>query len=338
MIFSVERTGFIDCKLLVNQIMVDLEANGFIRKFPTAPLSTTDTLGVFEASPSVDPLAPLSPLVTAGATAQPWRIRLEALDESKVTIVAATPLQLPADGSLTSNDDGFEYSGHLGVKKAVSLSPLTTTLFINRSNLAVDQRASSPMSYRLSIAPHGISLFVWEPGNDSLGNNQSWFVIQRTVNNTTGVVKVTGKSPIHCLYGIKHTSIGTGNTLSPTVNLVNRFVVREADISRPTQSVVGSADSSDSARIININTMVSITEDNNYVISFPNGLNTQRFAYPTDELDLMGYTSSDVISQNSDVSITVYGETVPRIYKAMSSSGADNTGMRVLVLASGGSI
>jgi hypothetical protein len=63
----------------------------------------------------------------------------------------------------------------------------------------------------------------------------------------------------------------------------------------------------------------------------PNRLNTQRYAY-TDELDLIGYTSADVISQDSDVPVTVYGESSPRKYKAMKTSGPNNTGFRILVL------
>jgi len=330
MIFSVERTGFIDCKLLVNSILTDLEANGLTRKFPTTTLTSADTKGVYEVSATVDPLA----------LTQPWRIRMEAIDESHMTVVIATPNQLPDDGSLTYNDDGIEISGHLGVKTVVgpAFIPSADTVFINRANLAVDQRASSPMSYRMSVTPHGIALFVWEPGNDVAGNNQSWLVVQRTVNNGTGIVRTTGKSPVLCLYGIKHTSPGAGVAVSPTVDVTKRFTVREADIVRPTVSLSLTSDGPDSNRGIASSQLVAITEENNYVISFPNGLNTQRFAYPADEIDMLGYTSADVISQNSDISITVYGETAPRIYKAMSSNGPNNTGVRILLLASGGNI
>lgn len=326
--YSVERPGYTDCIVLLQAIQADLLANGFTRTYPAAgvPVLPTDKKFVFEAGPNVDPLA----------ATQPWRIHLEALNESYLLVSVATPVQLGSPvGDLTYMDDAKEISGHVGVSTNADPLNNANTLFLNRANLDVNQRASSPMSYRLTITGHGMALFVWEPGNDVNGNNQSWFVVQRTVNNATGIPRTTGKSPIFCVFGIKRQFAAPVAT-TPNVNILKRFTVREADISRPTPSVDAGVDMEDSARVINIANSVAITEDNNYVISFPNNLNTQRFAYPADELDIIAYTSADVISQNSDVSITVYNETAPRIYKAMSASGANNTGMRVLLLESGG--
>jgi hypothetical protein len=155
------------------------------------------------------------------------------------------------------------------------------------------------------------------------------------VNNTSGTPRITGKAPVVCVYGIRSFG-GIGTPTTPIVNKINRFTVRETDIVRPTVSIPANVDNPDAARVINSENSVAITEDNNYVISFPNGLNTNRFAYPVDELDLIAYTSADVISQNADVNITVYNEATPRVYKAMCASDIDNTGIRMLVLASGG--
>jgi hypothetical protein len=88
---------------------------------------------------------------------------------------------------------------------------------------------------------------------------------------------------------------------------------------------------------MNARQQVAISENNKYVITFPNGLNTSRYAY-THELDMIAYTSADVVSEGTNVPITVYGEGTPRIYKAMPSNGPNNTGMRMLVLVSGGGI
>lgn len=345
--FSIERNGFVDCQVLVKQLFQDLEANGFIRKFPTPPaiLQPTDYKAVYEAGANVDVLAPGAPLaipaipagseVIAGKTAQPWRLYIQALDSSRIVIAAATPLQINDAATLTFLDDGKEISGHMGVANNADLNAVTNTLFYNRSSMAVEQAASSPMSYRLTITNHGVSLFIWEAGNDHLGNSQSWFVVQRLVNNTNGTPRITGKAPVVCVYGIRSFG-GIGTPATPVVNKINRFTVRESDIVRPTVSIPANIDQADSSRIINSENMVSITEDNNYVISFPNGINTNRFAYPVDELDMIAYTSADVLSQNADVNITVYNEATPRGYKAMSASDIDNTGIRMLVLASGG--
>jgi hypothetical protein len=90
----------------------------------------------------------------------------------------------------------------------------------------------------------------------------------------------------------------------------------------------------DSRAIINPMNQVAITEDNKYVITFPNGLNTPRFAY-THELDIIATTSADVVSQWSEVPLTVYGETAPRVYKSMCANGPNNTGLRIMMLQEG---
>jgi hypothetical protein len=149
------------------------------------------------------------------------------------------------------------------------------------------------------------------------------------------------------------------NIPSPEYALVRRFIVREEDVLAPypthsfTKNAFGTnldyatggfpfgvpADKHtvDYNAVINTKQQVSISEDNKYVITFPNGLNTARYSY-THEMDMIAYTSADVISDGSEVSITVYGEATPRKYVAISANGPNNTGMRILVLKSGGGI
>lgn len=114
---------------------------------------------------------------------------------------------------------------------------------------------------------------------------------------------------------------------------IYKFVVSEADVFVPSPSVRADVDRTDSSAIINTQQQVAISTGNQYLVTIPNRLNTQRYAY-TDELDLIGYTSADVISQDSDVPVTVYGEASPRVYKAMKASGANNVGFRILSLIS----
>jgi len=116
---------------------------------------------------------------------------------------------------------------------------------------------------------------------------------------------------------------------------IYKFVVNESDVFVPSPSVRADVDRTDSAAIINTQQQVAISTGNQYLVTIPNRLNTQRYAY-TDELDLIGYTSADVISQDSDVPVTVYGESEPRVYKAMKASGANNVGFRILSLISVG--
>ena len=78
-------------------------------------------------------------------------------------------------------------------------------------------------------------------------------------------------------------------TILGPVSAVYKFVVREVDVEKPTLPADATASNADSNAIINSKQQVAITEANQYVITFPNGLNTQRYAY-TEELDLIAYT------------------------------------------------
>ena len=200
-----------------------------------------------------------------------------------------------------------------------------TKCFINRAlRMTGGNVASYPMSYRLAITSRGIWLGVWE---DSTTQESStffnWFLIQRPVDRTTGETLITGKAPVFC------------------VNAVGgkywKFTVRERDIFRPSARLQADIDLDDSEAIFNSAEQVSLSEDGKYIVTFPSRLNTSRYRYPH-ELDMLATTSADVVSQNTDVPLTVYGEDQPRTYRALHANALNNTGMRVLVLQSGGSI
>lgn len=106
-----------------------------------------------------------------------------------------------------------------------------------------------------------------------------------------------------------------------------KFVVCEADVQRPTLTRPADVAMPDSNPILNSSEMVSVSEDNKYVITIPKGLNTPRFAY-TQELDLIAYTSADVIGQFTEVDLPLYGTDYR--YKALPASRLKNTGMRIL--------
>lgn len=205
-------------------------------------------------------------------------------------------------------------------------------------------------AYSLTIAAHGVALVVWDEGGGPDGNKFSWFVVQRLVNPVTGAPKVTGKCPVFCVY-----SIGGGepNNVNWDENVttennpfvrthatydnspaIYRFTVREQDVLKPTIPVLASVDSPDNRLVINGKQQVGITEENKYVITFPTGFNTDRYFYK-DEIDLIVYTSADVFSQGTDIFITVYGESLPRQYRAMQANIQNNTGLRILILKQG---
>ena len=83
--------------------------------------------------------------------------------------------------------------------------------------------------------------------------------------------------------------------------------------------------------LFNSQNQVSLTEDKTYLLTFPHNLTTPRFRY-TEELDLMGTTSSDVVRTGQDVQFLTYGEWGPRTYRALPGSNVNNTGLRVAAL------
>ena len=76
---------------------------------------------------------------------------------------------------------------------------------------------------------------------------------------------------------------------------------------------------------------VALTEDKTYLLTFPHNLTTPRFRY-TEELDMIGITSADVVRSGQDIQFVTYGEWGPRTYRALPSSSHDNTGVRIAAL------
>ena len=95
--------------------------------------------------------------------------------------------------------------------------------------------------------------------------------------------------------------------------------------------VLADSHSPDNHAIFNGIEQVVLTEDKTYLLSFPHNLTTPRFRY-TEELDMVGATSSDVVMAGQDIQFTTYGEWGPRTYRAMPANGALNTGFRVAAL------
>jgi hypothetical protein len=83
--------------------------------------------------------------------------------------------------------------------------------------------------------------------------------------------------------------------------------------------------------LFNSENQVALTEDKTYLLTFPHNLTTPRFRY-TEELDLMGTTSSDVVRTGQEIQFSTYGEWGPRTYRAMPGSDINNTGLRVATL------
>lgn len=95
--------------------------------------------------------------------------------------------------------------------------------------------------------------------------------------------------------------------------------------------VLADRHSPDNHMIFNSAKQISLTEDKTYLMSFPHNLTTPRFRY-TEELDMIGTTSADVVMSGQEIQFTTYGETGPRTYRALPPSGELNTGLRLAVI------
>jgi len=343
--FYVRRSGYTHVGELMLAVINDLTTNGFTARFPTPWVPPVDESGrskykiTLEAGPTVDPLN-----ATELQNKQPWRVQIEVFDKHTAGITVGSQQALRTDGTASYGTAGSGSSkslqGPIGAvggyytKNPANLATFQPDVtkpeegFINRASRVMlntlDLSDSFPMTYSLSITNRGIVLCVWEDYvSDSGAVAISWVCIQRPVNREDGKTIVSGKAPVFCVYGVN--------------NKIMRFVVRESDVLRPSDPVSAITDTDYNNAIINGIEQVSISEGNKYVVNFPSRLNTTRYAY-TYELDMMGYTSADVVSENTDVPLRVYGEANDRKYVSLVANGPNNTGMRIVTIKEGGGI
>lgn len=253
---------------------------------------------------------------------------------------------------------------------------------------------SYPMSYRLTVVPHGLALYVWDNASIDQNDDYAWFVAQRQVNNVSGITPTSGKYPVHCLYECSRKTVESADfpvyysnnvntttedaitvvydqngqefsvdSLDPTKTFwimnpqdredpevdrlltkgIYRFVVREYDVFKPWDvHKLATHHQIDSNAIINPLEQLSVTPDNRFVITFPTGLTTERFMYPNHEIDLIAFSSAEVVSQGANIPIDSYKPatdvTDDRLYQGMYSTLPNGNGMRVLIQVYGGTI
>ena len=233
-------------------------------------------------------------------------------------------------------------------KYLISASPLTPLGYYNPATKLIqgDPITGRPNQRLAPIQLQGTS-------GDSRFN---WMLVQRPVNRTTGVIlddyeSLTSKHPVFCLNSV--------------AGRYYHFSVREKDISHPQSGppdhqsiayykdfiqyptpgdydnypyrVPSGLNSEDSHLLFNPQNQISLTEDKTYLISFPNNLTTPRFRY-TEEIDMIGFTSSDILMSGQVVSFSTYDEPQERIYIALPPSNRYNTGVRFCVLMQTGNI
>ena len=243
----------------------------------------------------------------------------------------------PPPYSSPSRWDGPDVSDpdQLFINKYLTVGPKANSF----GGFPIDTVYGEPNSYRLVLTDHGMFIGVWGPDPEENGKGFNWLLVQRPVDKKTGIVRGLNTDTGLPYTGVEVDPDGNlipiGNRPLFCVNSVNgkywKFIVREHENSVPSSRKDATVNTPDSGAVINPYQQQSLTENGEYVITFLNNLNTSRFKY-SDELDMLGTVSSDVVAGGSQINVNVYSEDEKRAYHALWSSGSFGTKMRIMVV------
>lgn len=340
MLLSTDPTTFVDSGVQISLANVTASSN---RSTTTANVKYAPSTFSFtlEAGGDVDPLNGQYDPNSASNSAlpesskQPWRIQFVVSEEQKASAAVATKLQMYYDEvagqvkiSQVTNDFG-QVIDNVGVTGSEQTGGIFSDTDLNQGIYNRKIRVGNypqtyPLSYVLSISNRGFFLGIYEGSWSTTraastvnSNYFNWILVQRPVDRGTGRTLTNGKAPVFHINSVNYKYY--------------KSVVREADVLHPTIRVPADAHSPDSHAIFNSIEQVSLTEDKTYLLSFPHNLTTPRYRY-TEELDMVGTTSSDVVMSGQDIQFKTYGEVGPRTYRALPANGPMNTGLRIAVL------
>ena len=310
----------------------------------------------------------LSPLSGGVLQEQPWRIKFDVsrkikaksfdeyqADKSVVPFLdfnIATEYQIFENGECSQNNyraNPFRINKEPGFLGFFKVSPEDSTDIENigfyKHNS--DGDSSNPITYRLTITEHGILFYILNP--ISTEYNNAWFVVQRHVfanddldkGVERGQPNLERTAPLHCIYQTSEKHDLYDGQVNPSLYdtmpsslHIKRFIVREKDIINPwSEHKFASVNEVNSNAIMNAETQLSINEDSEFVLNFPNRLTSKRYLFTNSELDMFAYCDAGVIAQGTLSTTSRYG--TERTYQAMSSTEPNGNGVRILVLVKG---
>lgn len=328
--FSIEKNGFRTLDELLTQFVDDLVNYG------STLTPTFNPFMVVKDQPGVVVLESTADFLLGDT--QPWRLAIE-IDEG-MKINAATPLQIDNTGYISKSswkDDLL--CGQLSVDDGTDPKLISYDEWEITDLLDIQTNTTNwPLSYRFTMTDRGLALFIWgEALTVDWKPTISWFVIQRPVHPDDGSPLIKGKCPLFCIYSRSGGKVDKDNPDLYPEDGIRQFVIREVDINVPRRAFSAVYHTDVGNAIINPTKQISFTEDKEYLVTFPNGLVTSRYAY-IHEIDMVAYTSANVIPTWVVAEITMYGEATPRKYVALPANGSNESYMRLLVLMDGGGI
>lgn len=259
--------------------------------------------------------------VDTQADTQKWCVIIDSDDTKKYFDVAVVPL---LQISKTFGVLARTATASIGKLSRDGLTANYFADFVNDWKMdAGADLAAYPLSYDLVTTDHGFALQINAEGYDNLGTAFSWAVVQRGLTDGESAAGIS--SPLFAIYSNGGGQNGDPDTVNPTS--IQRFVVIEKGINSATTPKSASQATADSAPIINPMQQVMLAEGNKAIVLFPKLINTQRYVYFV-TLDLLGYTSADVLSSGSQVDLTPAG--TKYTYRGMNANGRDNRGMRLM--------
>lgn len=310
----IQKSNLVGPEALGRSLAADLQANGFT------------LVAVDGAAASTIPNSATSFYLTATEDVdtqiadQPWGILISTSDVNRSISINVLPtLQVDSSFSAAKRSATVEV-GRLSEDGLLTKNFATMTEW----GMAADADLSVfPLAYDLVLTDHGIAFSTHAEGFDNTGVSHSWFVVQRGL--TTGETTAGELSPLFAIYCNAGGQQGDPDVLRP--KSVQRFTVIEKNLNSATPSISAVMPTPDGFPIINPLQQVMLSEGNKAIVLFPQIINTHRFVYFT-TLDLLGYTSADVISASSEVPLTP--ASVETIYRGMNANGRDNRGLRIM--------
>ena len=241
--------------------------------------------------------------------------------EADILHPTSGPSPLPGTGNLTIGLTSYSWTGNSTPLTTAQLQNPTVQPFF--SNASVITLSSSVTANRNSWFANLVL--------DARDGSQAWwgntYPLGTTLYDGSGnFIGTVTSIPNPTVFGA---NVGLFSAL-PSKTLSNSdYFTSPPNIAA--MRVLADVHSPDSHAIFNSTEQVSLTEDKTYLLSFPHNLTTPRFRY-TEELDMVGTTSADVVMSGQDIQFKTYGESGPRTYRALPANAALNTGLRMAVV------
>ena len=219
------------------------------------------------------------------------------------------------------DNEGIRFkNSHENPHPVGDISPLLTELTIN---------STRPTNYLLSISDTGFAI-VFNSQGDIHGRGTKWICCQRLVDSYTGNATYDYYSPVICL--TNHIERPYINSLD--INTVWQIVIREVDVTMPSVAVKVNIFSDFVDAYWNTHKQQSTSSDTESgvpVLTFPDGINTERHLYDNKCIDLIAFINANKYAEGNICSLSLYNPDIENKFIASRSTINYNEGQRLML-------